>query len=151
MLGIVKYLPMELRLFCIIPYTYSLQNRELTCDIRTYKNDTELLDVVYNTRYNDTILLRDLKNFCQIDDIYTDPICLYVVDEADIRSLPLCFSIWKRYCLNYNLINSELYNKIIHFDNTDTSIRRKNMFIWGLFTPTERTIFINAYILETYN
>lgn len=148
MLGIIKYLPMELRLFCIIPYTYSLQSPELTRDIRTYKEDTCLLDVIYNTRYNDAILLRDLKNFCQIDDIYTDPICLYVVDEADIPSLPLCFSIWKRYCLNCNLINSELYSKIMHFDNVDTCIHRKNMFIWGLLTPTERTLFINAYVLE---
>jgi hypothetical protein len=148
MLGLVKYLPIEIQFFCIIPYTYSKQSPELVCDIQTYTEDTNILDTIYGTQYNDVVLLRDLKNFCQLDDVYTDPLCLYVPDEVDINELPLCFAIWNRYCLYHGLANSEIYNHIRRFDNVDTHVRRKSMFIWGLLTRIERTMFINAYILD---
>jgi len=52
----IQRLPLDLRLFCIIPYTYELQPPKLVHDIRTYRVDTRILDNVYGTMYNDAIL-----------------------------------------------------------------------------------------------
>ena len=60
----IHNLPLELRLWCIIPYTYQLQNKELLRDIRTYHTDKNILDNVYGTQYNNNILLNDLNQFC---------------------------------------------------------------------------------------
>jgi len=151
MLHWVKYLPLELQLFCITPYTYSIQPTQLVHEIRTYKCDIDILDNLYTTQYNDVILLRDLKTFCQIDDIYTDLLSLHVVDEVDIDVLPKCFALWKRHYLHKDLLNSQIYTLIVRFDTIHTNHRRHAMFIWGVLSPTERTMFINAYVLNGLN
>ena len=148
----IQNLPLELRLWCIIPYTYELQNKELLRDIRTYRIDKNILDNVYGTQYNNNILLHDLKQFCLLTEIP-----LYIVldnpDEVNnisIEDLPLCFTIWSRYYANQQLDNIELMNEMIPFitSRIDLSLSRKIHFIFGLLTVEERTQFIERYILD---
>ena len=148
----IHRLPLELRLWCIIPYTYQLQNKELLRDIRTYRTDKNILDNVYGTQYNNNILLHDLKQFCLLTEIP-----LYIVldnpDEVNnisIEDLPLCFTIWSRYSVNQQLDNVELMNEMIPFitSRIDSSLSRKIHFIFGLLTVEERNHFIERYILN---
>ena len=148
----IQNLPFELRLWCIIPYTYQLQNKELLRDIRTYHTDKNILDNVYGTQYNNNILLHDLKQFCLLTEIP-----LYIVldnpDEVNnisIEDLPLCFTIWSRYYANQQLDNVKLMNEMIPFitSRIDSSLSRKIQFIFGLLTVEERTQFIERYILD---
>ena len=148
----IQNLPLELRLWCIIPYTYELQNTELLRDIRTYHTDKNILDNIYGTQYNNNILLHDLKQFCLLTEIP-----LYIVldnpDEVNniyIEDLPLCFTIWRRYYANQQLDNVELMNEMIPFitSRIDSSLSRKIHFIFGLLTIEERTQFIERYILD---
>ena len=148
----IQNLPLELRLWCIIPYTYQLQNKELLRDIRTYHTDKNILDNVYGTQYNNNILLHDLKQFCLLTEIP-----LYIVldnpDEVNnisIEDLPLCFTIWSRYYANKQLDNVKLMNEMIPFitSRIDSSLSRKIQFIFGLLTVEERTQFIERYILD---
>ena len=148
----IHRLPLELRLWCIIPYTYQLQNKALLRDIRTYRTDKNILDNVYGTQYNNNILLHDLKQFCQIEEIL-----FYIVhdnpDEVNnisIDDLPHCFTIWRRYYANQQLDNVELMNEMIPFITTriNSSLSRKIHFIFGLLTVEERTNFIENFILD---
>jgi hypothetical protein len=148
----IHRLPLELRLWCIIPYTYQLQNKELLRDIRTYRTDKNILDNVYGTQYNNNILLHDLKQFCLLTEIP-----LYIVldnpDEVNnisIEDLPLCFTIWSRYYANQQLDNVKLMNEMIPFitSRIDSSLSRKIHFIFGLLTVEERNQFIERYILD---
>ena len=148
----IHRLPLELRLWCIIPYTYQLQNKELLRDIRTYRTDKNVLDNVYGTQYNNNILLHDLKQYCQIPQIP-----LYIIhdnqaeiNDISIHKLPRCFTIWKRYYSNQQLDNVEIMNKMIPFLTTriTSSIYRKLHFIFGLLTVQERTEFIEMYVLQ---
>jgi hypothetical protein len=148
----IHRLPLELRLWCIIPYTYQLQNKKLLRDIRTYRTDKNILDNVYGTRYNNYILLHDLKQYCQIPQLP-----LYIVhdnqDEINnipIDDLPECFTIWRRYYANQQLDNIELMNKMMLFLTTriNSSTSRKIHFIFGLLTVEERTQFIENFILD---
>jgi hypothetical protein len=144
----VKYLPLDVRLFCIIPYTYEPQYPQLLHDIRTYKVDTRLLDNVYGTMFTDTILLYDLKRFCQMQTVTSFNSWLEVIDEFDLNMLPICFTIWKRHFLYKDMPNSQIYTLLTNFDIMHTSPQRRNMFLWGLLLPNERNMFSNAYILE---
>ena len=148
----IQNLPLELRLWCIIPYTYQLQNKELLRDIRSYHTDKNILDNIYGTQYNNNILLHDLKQFCLLTEIP-----LYIVldnpDEVNnisIEDLPLCFTIWSRYYANQQLDNVKLMNEMIPFitSRIDLSLSRKIHFIFGLLTVEERTQFIERYILD---
>ena len=148
----IHNLPLELRLWCIIPYTYQLQNKELLRDIRSYHTDKNILDNIYGTQYNNNILLHDLKQFCLLTEIP-----LYIVldnpDEVNnisIEDLPLCFTIWSRYYANQQLDNVKLMNEMIPFitSRIDSSLSRKIQFIFGLLTVEERTQFIERYILD---
>ena len=147
-LDYIKYLPVELILFCIIPYTYQPQCPELLHDIRTYKKDTGMLDNTYGTTYTESILLYDLKRFCQVPNARGYADWLETIDVYNLNILPRCFAIWKRHFMHKDMSNSQLHTLIINFDIMHTSIQRRIMFLWGLLLPNERTQFINTYILE---
>ena len=146
----IHRLPLELRLWCIIPYTYKLQNKELLRDIRTYHTDKNILDNVYGTQYNNNILLHDLNQFCLLTyvplyiNLHSDD-----VNNMSLDDLPLCFTLWRRYYGNKKLNNIELLQKMVPFLSTYiTTISRKVHFIFGLLTVEERTQFIERYILD---
>ena len=123
---IMKRLPMELRYY-IIPYAYNIQNKELLMDIKTNLNEFSLVESFYFFDYNDHILLYD--------------ILLYL---TNINKL----NILNRYCVNVNInFKKTLNTQIIHQYNKPRLLK----IIWGLLTITERTEFINTFILEEDN
>ena len=123
---IMKRLPMELRYY-IIPYAYNIQNKELLMDIKTNLNDFSLVESFYFFDYNDHILLYD--------------ILLYL---TNINKL----NILNRYCVNVHInFKKTLNTQIIHQYNKPRLLK----IIWGLLTRTERTEFINTFILEEDN
>ena len=153
----IHRLPLDLRLWCIIPYTYQLQNKELLRDIRTYQTDLNLLDNTYGVQYTDSILLYDLMRFCEFQLIHSyNTLLVYEeINNIDINELPNCFEIWKRhYSTKYNN-NIDLYKQLVGFITRYSSqtemravVSRKIKFIFGLLTVEERTEFIEMYILD---
>lgn len=120
---IMKRLPMELRYY-IIPYAYNIQNKELLMDIKTYLNDFSIVESFYFFDYNDHILLYD--------------ILLYLTNINNLNILT-------RYCVNININFKKILNtQLIHQYNKPRLLK----IIWGLLTRTERTEFINIFILE---
>lgn len=148
-LDYIKYLPTDITLYCIIPYTYQPQQPDLLRDIRTYKKDTDLLDNSYGTMYTDSILLYDLKRFCQIPHVHGFGNWLEVIDVYELDILPRCFTLWRRHVLYKNMSNSQLHTLIINFDVMRASKQRRIRFLWGLMSPEERNNFINKHILDT--
>jgi hypothetical protein len=146
----IHRLPLELRLWCIIPYTYQLQNKELLRDIRTYRTDMNILDNIYGVQYTDSILLYDLKRFCQFPLIHTVRNILVEeeINNIDINNLPKCFKIWKRHYSYQYSNNMDLYAQLFRFLTRQITISRKINFIFGLLTVLERTQFIEMYILN---
>jgi len=123
---IMKRLPMELRYY-IIPYAYNIQNKELLMDIKTYLNDFSIVESFYFFDYNDHILLYD--------------ILLYLTNINNLNILT-------RYCVNININFKKILNtQLIHQYNKPRLLK----IIWGLLTRTERTEFINIFILEKEN
>ena len=59
-------IPFDVIINNIIPYTYSVQKRELLHDIRNYTEDLNLIENSYVFDYNYIILYRDLLNFCKL-------------------------------------------------------------------------------------
>ena len=145
----IKCLPNDLIQYCIIPYTYQIQNKDLLRDIRTYKKDINLLDNIYGTMYTNSILLYDLKRFCQIPHAHGFGDWLEAIDVYELDILPRCFTLWRRHFLYKNMTNTQIHTHIINFDIIRTSKQRLIMFLWGLLLPEERTDFINKYILDT--
>lgn len=147
----IQRLPLELQLWCIIPYTYQLQNKELLRDIRTYHTDKNIIDNVYGTQYNNNILLHDLNQFCLLTYIplYISLTYPEEVNNISIDDLPLCFTLWRRYYGNQQLNNIQLLQKMVPYLSTYiSSIPRKIHFILGLLTVEERNQFIERYILN---
>jgi len=148
----IHRLPLELRLWCIIPYTYQLQNKELLRDIRTYHTDANIVDNIYGIQYTGSILLYDLKMFCQFQLIHIHQHILASVEinNIDINNLPKCFKILKRHYSYRNSNNMYLYTRLFQFVTLHSSISRQIHFIFGLLTVEERTEFIEMYILNRH-
>lgn len=116
-------LPREIIDNHIMPYAYNLQPKELLLDIRTFVSDFSLISSVYHTQYNDLVLLNDL--------------------ESITNSLQSSIMFSRLYG-NRNQITS----KISFFKQKNVNTVRKTRLLWGLFTPRERTLFFNQFILE---
>ncbi len=147
----IHRLPLELRLWCIIPYTYQVQNKELLRDIRTYRIDINILDNIYGLQYTESILLNDLKRFCQFPLIHTARSILVdeEINSIDTNNLPKCFKIWKRHYSYQYSNNIELYTRLFKYiTSRSISFSRNIHFIFGLLTVQERTKFIEMYILD---
>lgn len=120
---IMKRLPMELRYYTI-PYAYNTQKKELLMDIKSYLNDFSIVETFYIFDYNDHILFYDILLY------------LTSINKLDILT---------RYCVNNTIkFKRELDTEIIHNYNKNRLMK----IIWGLLTRTERTEFINTFILE---
>ena len=141
--NVMKILPYYLVHRCIIPYTYELQPKQLMMDVRSFTTDFSLLDNTYAYKYTNSILFNDIVHYCDVIHRRTNNInvnyqttkCVHVLrrfislrskDETYIQNLAIC----KR--TNYSPKDYIRYSR----------------FIWGLLTPSERTEFINEYILD---
>ena len=130
--------PLDVIINNIIPYTYHKQPQNLLIDIRTFKSDYSLVDSIYSTQYDNTILLNDLLRFCNIN----------ISPSYGIKNI--FENVLRRNFIISNKSHEYLITLVIvHFHrNVNVNTERKIKFIWGLLTPYERTAFINKYILE---
>jgi hypothetical protein len=115
----------------IIPYTYLLQSKQLLRDIRSYKQDYDIIMSHYSTQYNDNILIADILFY------YKVPLRLV--------------SILMRHAMYMNRNPSDMYTLIIsmyyNYNTNNVSVHRIIRTILGLMRPEERTRFINKYII----
>lgn len=129
---IFSRLPQELINYCIMPYAYSPKPGDLLLDIHTFVNDFSLISSIYQTQYNDLILLNDLELFVNS------------IDENIITNSLSSHIIFSRLRGNRNTILA----KETFFKQKNVNTARKIRLLWGLFTPRERTLFFNQFILE---
>ena len=120
-INIIKKLPIEL-VNTIIPYTYSVQDKQLLLDIKSFTKDIGLIKSFYYTQYNERVLLFDLLQF----------LYLYKVE------------IKKTYKHLTKLHVSNLYYKYNKIHNKSRII---NLII-SFLSPLHRTRFINEYIID---
>jgi len=133
-------LPEDVIVNHIMPFTYRPQPKELLLDIRSYYSDFYFILNNYTFEMNCRILLRDLIEFTikTIDGTDAiDKVATFLSRSITGKSKGLstinCY-------INRNFkttLFQQLYRKI-------------RTFI-GLFTPVERTRFINDYILVYYD
>jgi len=137
--NVMRYLPYYLVHRCIIPYTYELQPKQLLMDIRSFRVDYSLVENIYYTMYNSSILFTDLAQYCNGTG------AAYVDDISPKYIKILRRHIWLRNKTDEYIQSLELHNR---FGVGPRTYARRSRIIWGLLNPTERTEFINRYILE---
>lgn len=134
---LIDRLPFDVIVNHILPYTYNPQPKNLLLDIRSYVNDYAFVESFYMTQYNEFVLLHDLKKYC---GAYLPPYCGMYNNF---------YSILRRHLGIKNQSEAALINMVMNnFQrNLEINTERKVKFVWGLLTPTERTDFINNFIL----
>ena len=148
----IQNLPNEIQ-FKIEGYTRMPQSRELMLDVRSFTSDFGIVEDCYFMHYNDRILLYDLLEFCKkrviknyiteiaikknIDpDLYNNYFQYIMMDYSDVSEQPSIIHV--SYSMG-NVMSKEKYR--------NREVRRRIRELWGLFSPTIRTKFINDYIL----
>ena len=129
----------------IIPYTYQLQNKQLLCDIKNYK---ETKDIVLELYYNLWIIYMEetepedkywlINNIIAHINNYKATMYGYVENF---------YNIFRRnqYLQTYEDINN--YVSILETKPVDSQIN----IIWALLTPKERYDIINEFQESTQN
>jgi hypothetical protein len=137
--NVMRYLPYYLVHRCIIPYTYELQPKHLLMDIRSFRVDYSLIENIYYTMYNSSILFTDLAQYCNGTG------AAYVDDIS-----PKYIKILRRHTSLKNKTDEYIQSLELHnrFGVGPRTYARRSRIIWGLLTPSERNEFINSYILE---
>jgi len=124
-MGIFGYLPEEIIVNHIMPFIYEPQPKNLMSDIRSFYTDFHLLDN-YNYYYNTYCLYNDIIEFINLENL--------LVRHYNCKKL-------SGYQLSFYVV-CNFYTIIIK------NVSGKNRILWGLMTPTERTQFINKYIID---
>uniref|UniRef100_A0A6C0JN63 Uncharacterized protein n=1 Tax=viral metagenome TaxID=1070528 RepID=A0A6C0JN63_9ZZZZ len=133
---LLNNLPFDVIVNHIIPFTYKPQPQKLLRDIRSYYPDYQMLENYYTFDCNDTILMRDILLFCN------------TINLSNIN-YDNFYSIMRRNFYFHSKTNSFISIYIHrHFDCTYMKFSRRIRFYWGLFTPRERTAFINRHIIS---
>ena len=132
-----KLLPSDIIINHIIPYTYSTQPKILLFDIRSFYQYLSLVENVYFIDYNNYMLLNDLLIFCNSN--IGSEVCLLGQYNILLRNIILRYKPQK-------YIDNFIMNVFHNYRKKKTNSKIK--MIWGLFTPIERTRFINKYVLE---
>jgi hypothetical protein len=133
----INKLPDDIIINHIIPYIYQPQPNNILCDIRSYVADYKFIESIYMTQFNEYVLLNDLIQFY---GIHLTP--YYGLDDKFDTLLRRHFSI-------KNKNEEKLINMVrLNFHrNIENNAERKVRFLLGLFTPKERSEFINGFIL----
>ena len=121
-----KRIPQDILREHIMPYTYKKQCSSLLLDIKSFRYDYGLIEDLYCTQFNASICLRDLINFCNNREeliINEETQLIETILRRSYQIIPIIKMLsnpkW-RYC----------------------------KYIIGLLTPSERTQFINMYIID---
>ena len=111
-------------------YSFAPQIKALLRDIKSYKTDINMIENLYDTAFNDSILLGDLIRYCNTDAAKHE-------------------KILRNHIMFNNISNQKLSQITLQAENTPReNCRRKSRFYWGVMSPEQRTDFINIYILE---
>jgi len=148
----IKNLPNEIQ-FKIEGYTRMPQPRELMLDVRSFTSDFGIVEDCYFMHYNDRILLYDLIEFCKkkaIKDYITEIAIIKNIDpdlyNNYFQNIMIDYSdVLVTQPLKINVSSSMGCIMLEKYRNRE--VRRRIREVWGLFSPTIRTKFINDYIL----
>jgi hypothetical protein len=135
---LLLYLPIDVIINNILPYTYLPQPAKLMRDIRSFYSDYSFLENAYTYNYNYNVLLYDLLCF------FNRSITPYNVMNQ--RFSLLLSRMFKMRNLSFTEINE--YIIISFYREITINIVRKIRFLWGVLRTSERTLFINKYVLE---
>ena len=132
----MQQIPVELIREHIAPFTYNLQPKQLLSDIRSFHTDMGIINNFYVIFLNRKILLYDLIQYCNGGEeppVYTmsERYETIVRRHSQIKNKTLTWLI--EYFMCYFHTNRE---------------KRNIIFLFGLLTPSERTEFINRYIVD---
>lgn len=120
----------------VIPYTYRVQCKELLRDIRTYKQDYQLINDIYFTQYNENILFIDLLIYCE-----------YSLSDKMVNEK--MENILHRHIMLKTKNGIDLYDFMVNICREENQYTRRNSnLLFGLLTPDERTEFINNYVID---
>ena len=141
--NIMKSLPYYLVHRCIIPYTYELQPKQLMMDVRSFSTDFSILDNTFAYHYTSSILFNDIVHYCDVIHRRTN------TGSVNYR-MPKCMQILRRFISLQSKDDTYIQNLAISnkLNRSPKDYTRHSRFIWGLLTPSERTEFINEYILD---
>jgi hypothetical protein len=132
-----KKIPYDVFINHIIPYTYQKINSNLLNDIRNFVHDYRIILNYYAFDMNEYFLIHDIILFCS-----NGGLSLHEIPEDSFVEF-----------LDRNVIFKKLsfdkkYEYIQHFYyNLTSKIDQKNKFLFALFTPSERALFINKHII----
>jgi len=134
-----KKIPVDIFINHIAPYSYHQYDTNFLNDIRNFRLDYRIIINYYYFDMNEYCLLVDLLWFCNKKLLFE------VVSHSfmDILNRNVTFkslSLGKKY---------EYIQKHFYY-NGNLKTMQKNRFILGLMTSSERTQFINEYIIAYY-
>ena len=141
--NIMKSLPYYLVHRCIIPYTYELQPKQLMMDIRSFSTDFSFIDNIFAYNYTSSIMFNDIVHYCDVINRR--------IDNINVNyQLPKCMHVLRRFISLRSKEETYIQNLAIckRTNHSHKDYIRYSRFIWGLLTPSERTEFINEYILD---
>lgn len=122
----------------ICPYAYQCISNELSMDIRSFHTDMRLIEYMYNFYHRPSVLYTDLMYYMNNTHRDTN------------SNMPAFFYIIRRFYPHQILSDKDVAQKFyaLCYDGTDETIicNRINRMI-GMLTPSERTDFINRYLL----
>lgn len=130
-------LPEEIIINHIAPFIYKPQKCSLLRDIRSFYVDIRILENLYHSEFNDTILIYDLVRFCNGGLIVNG---INPSFERILRRSPVLSNKSTTHIVSYIL--SSFVTSVTH--NAVTKIK----FIWAILTPFERTDFINRVLFN---
>ena len=137
--GLIYRLPEEIIREHILPYSYNIIPINLKNDIRSFYSDYNLIINYYITFFNYKILLYDLILYCNGGN------------EQPIYELS---DRYKQIVKRHTIISSKTDGQLVEYFMCyfHTNQEKKNIwFLFGLLTPSERTEFINDFILVEEN
>jgi hypothetical protein len=137
-----KKVPLDIFINHIIPYTYKKINNQLLNDIRNFTFDFQMIINYYYLDMNETCLLVDLTFFCN-----SNCNILYVAINHSFTDILDRNFTFKNFSLDKKM---DFIKKNFYF-NINVNTHKKNKFLLSLLTPSERTSFINEYIIQYYD
>ena len=135
MSDIIKKLPEDI-ISLIIPYTYSLQSKELIDDIQTYFSKKKIITRIYSKWWFDSNEENADKNWLHND-------LISFANDYNATMFGFKESFYNIFSRNIMLKKDEkkIDKYIVRLENE--KVEKKINIFWGLFTPEEREDFID--------
>ena len=134
-----KKIPVDVFINHIAPYSYEKINTSLLNDIRNFLIDYRIIINYYYFDMNEYCLFIDLLWFCNKQLLF-ETVSQSFIDVLNRNVMLKQLSLEQK----YEYIQQNFYY------NGSINTMQKNKFILALFTPSERTQFINEHIIEYY-